>query len=174
MADFVFLAQMDIPTELEGEFNRIYGLAFARLGFVRHFLGPRVLAKADRWVLVRTQGRFTSLGPPVFPTLVLSTIGAQSGEERQVPLVYVPDAGDHIVVASNWGREKHPAWSANLIAHPDADVIHKEGNFAVTARLMPPPEKARRWAELVEVMPQWDVYTTLTDRDLRVFVLEPR
>ena len=147
-------------------------LALTRTGFVRRHLGPKVLAPVDRWVLLRTGGRWTAFGPPSFPTMVLIATGRRSGEPRPVSLVYVPDGDDAFVVGSNWAREGHPAWSHNLVAHPEATVVAGGERWRARARLLDDEEKARRWPDLIEVMPQWDQYLQLTDRNLRVFALE--
>jgi len=143
-------------------------------GPFRRVLGPKVFAKADRWVLERSSGRLTAAGPPLFPTMVLTTTGARSGEPRKVALVYYPDGDGALVVASNFGRERHPAWSANLLAHPEAEVVADGGRWSARARLLAAEEKAARWPELAAHMPAWDGYTEVTDRDLRVFALERR
>jgi deazaflavin-dependent oxidoreductase (nitroreductase family) len=141
-------------------------------GPFRRFLGPKVFAKVDRWVLWRTKGRLTATGPPLFPTMVLVTKGAKSGEPRPVALVYLPDGDGALVVASNFGREEHPAWSANLLADPEVEVAAGGERWNGRARLLDADEKAARWPDLVAHMPAWDGYTKVTDRDLRVFALE--
>lgn len=147
-------------------------LALSRTGLVRRHVGPKVLARVDRWVLLKTRGRLTAFGPPVFPTMVLITTGRRSGEPRPVSLVYVPAGDDAFVVGSNWAREGHPAWSHNLVAHPEATVLAGGERWSARARLLDDEENARRWPDLVEVMPQWDEYVQMTDRNLRVFALE--
>ncbi len=149
-----------------------WAAAISRAPVFRRFLGPKVFARFDRWVLRRTRGRFTATGPPLFPTMVLTTTGAKSGEPRPVALVYLPDHDGALVVASNFGREHHPAWSANLLAHPHAEVMAAGERWNARARLLDADEKARRWPDLVAHMPAWDGYTHVTDRDLRVFALE--
>lgn len=144
----------------------------SRSGVFRRFLGPKVFAKADRWVLYRTKGRLTAAGPPLFPTMVLTTVGARSGEPRRVALVYLPEGDGALVVASNFGRERHPAWSANLLAHPDVEVAAGGERWSGRARLLDADEKAARWPDLVAHMPAWEGYTKVTTRDLRVFALE--
>jgi deazaflavin-dependent oxidoreductase (nitroreductase family) len=141
-------------------------------GVFRRFLGPKVFAKADRWILWRTKGRLTVTGPPLFPTMVLVTRGAKSGEPRRVALVYLPDGDGALVVASNFGRERHPAWSSNLLAHPEVEVAAGGERWTGRARLLDDDEKAARWPDLVAHMPAWDGYTKVTDRNLRVFSLE--
>jgi deazaflavin-dependent oxidoreductase (nitroreductase family) len=147
-------------------------LALARTAPFRTVLGPKVLGRADRWVLLRTKGRWTALGPPMFPTMLLITTGRRSGEPRPVSLVFVPDGEDAYVVGSNWARDGHPAWSHNLVANPSATVMAGGEEWTARARLLTDEEKAERWPSLIEVMPQWDEYVKMTDRNIRVFVLE--
>jgi deazaflavin-dependent oxidoreductase (nitroreductase family) len=78
-----------------------------------------------------------------------------------------------VVVASNFGREKHPAWSANLLANPEATVQIRTRLQDVRARLATDEEKARLWPRLLEIYPTWDDYTERTDRSFRAFFLEP-
>ena len=149
-----------------------FAARISRSTVFRRFLGPKVFAKADRWVLYRTKGRLTAAGPPLFPTMVLTTTGARSGEPRRVALVYLPDGDSALVVASNFGRERHPAWSTNLLAHPEIEVVAAGERWTGRARLLDDQEKADRWPELIAQMPAWDGYTKVTDRDLRVFALD--
>ncbi len=149
-----------------------FAARISRSTVFRRLLGPKLFAKADRWILYRTKGRLTAAGPLLFPTMVLTTTGALSGEPRRVALVYLPDGDGALVVASNFGRERHPAWSANLLTHPEVEVVAAGGSWTGQARLLGAEEKATRWPELVAHMPAWDGYTKVTDRDLRVFALE--
>jgi deazaflavin-dependent oxidoreductase (nitroreductase family) len=146
-------------------------LALTRTGPFRRVIGPKVLGRVDRWVLVRTKGRWTAFGRPMFPTMVLTTTGRRSGEPRAVSLVYVPDGDDAYVVGSNWARDGHPAWSHNLLADPSATVTADGQEWSAEARLLTDEEKAEAWPGLIEVMPQWDEYVSMTDRDIRVFHL---
>jgi len=63
-----------------------------------------------------------SAGPPIAPVLMLTTTGRRSGAPRTTPLLYAQDGEDLVIVGSNWGQQHHPAWSANLLAHPEAEV----------------------------------------------------
>ena len=152
--------------------RQVFAAWISRSTVFRRVLGPKVFAKADRWVLYRTKGRLTAAGPPLFPTMVLTTTGARSGEARRVALVYLPDGDGALVVASNFGREAHPAWSANLLAHPEVEVAAGGERWSGRARLLDRDEKAARWPDLIAHMPAWDGYTKVTDRDLRVFALD--
>ncbi len=138
----------------------------------RRVLGPKVFAKADRWVLYRTKGRLTAAGPPLFPTMVLTTTGRGPARPDGWPSSTCPTA----TARSSWpptsGGSAHPAWSANLLAHPEVEVAAGGERWSGRARLLDDDEKAARWPDLIAHMPAWDGYTKVTDRDLRVFALE--
>jgi len=53
------------------------------------------------------------------PMVVLTSIGARSGQRREVPLGYFTDGDDVILIASNYGGAKHPGWYHNLRRHPE-------------------------------------------------------
>ena len=62
------------------------------------------------------------------PIVVLSSIGARSGMRRESPLAYFTDGDDVILIASNYGGTRHPAWYHNLVAHPQCGLhIGKRG-----------------------------------------------
>jgi deazaflavin-dependent oxidoreductase (nitroreductase family) len=57
-----------------------------------------------------------------FPVLILHTTGAKSALPRSSPLLYVRDGDDVMLIGTNFGQPKHPSWTANLLAHPEATV----------------------------------------------------
>ncbi|MGH3184353.1 MAG: nitroreductase/quinone reductase family protein, partial [Streptosporangiaceae bacterium] len=69
----------------------------------------RAFARGHTRVLVRTHG-FPSWSGPRLRFLVLETRGRRSGLPRSVVLLYMPDGGDYVVIASNFGDEHPPAW----------------------------------------------------------------
>lgn len=77
------------------------------------------------------------------------------------------------MVGSNFGREKHPAWTGNLIANPQASVVVRRKTTEVTARLLDDDEKAAVWPALVAVWPAYDDYVEVSGRNIRVFQLDP-
>ena len=132
-----------------------------------------LMPKLDKAVHRLTGGRyFPSQGAN--PAVMLTTTGAKSGLARTTPLASVPLDGDFYVVGSNYGGEKHPAWSGNLIANPDAHVSFRGQDIDVTAHLLTTEEKQTTWPRLIERWPAYDQYAELTDRDLRVFRLRPK
>lgn len=110
----------------------------------------------------------------VVPAVLLETTGARSGQLRQSPLATVPDGPDWLVVGSNWGGEKHPAWTANLLAHPDAVLVQGRRRVPVRATLLDPAEKAAVWPTITALWPSYDAYVERSGRDLRVFRLSRR
>jgi deazaflavin-dependent oxidoreductase (nitroreductase family) len=138
--------------------------AFARVG-------PRFAPRVDRFVFRISGGRrMASRG--LLPMIMLTATGAKSGQPRTTPLGTVPLDGDFVVVGSNFGQATHPAWSANLIVHPDATVAFEGEEFAVHAHLLTTEEKADVWPRLVEMWPLFDTYVERSGRDLRVFRLQ--
>ena len=134
------------------------------------------LVPVDLAVQKRTGGRVSLLRMAGMPYLVLTATGRRSGRPRSVPLLYVPHGEEFVVVGSNWGQQHHPAWSANLLAHPDAEVQARGRQIAVRARLVTGAERDRLWRDLITpTWPAYDVYAERAgDREIRVFVLSPR
>ena len=121
----------------------------------------------------RITGGRRGLSPPS-SVLLLTTTGRKTGEPRQVPVLYLRDGERFWVVASGYGKPRHPAWSANLLAQPDA-IVHVRGRrVEVTARLASDDEREALWPRLLELYPTWETYATWTDRSFRLFCLEPR
>lgn len=135
-------------------------------------VGPKVVPPVDR-VLHRLSGGRVVLSRALVPSLVLTTTGRRSGLARETPLACMPDGDGWLVVGSNFGREAHPAWTANLLAHPDATVSVGGRDVPVRATLLSEPEKAAAWPRLVATWPAYDDYARTSRRDLRVFRLSP-
>jgi deazaflavin-dependent oxidoreductase (nitroreductase family) len=136
-------------------------------------VGPTVVPPLDRFLHRLTRGR-VSVSGAIVPSLVLTTTGRKSGLPRESPLACVPrPEGGWYVVGSNFGKEHHPAWTANLLAEPAATVAYRRTTTEVRARLLDDEEKARVWPDLVAVWPAFDDYVESSGRSLRVFLLDP-
>jgi deazaflavin-dependent oxidoreductase (nitroreductase family) len=136
-------------------------------------IGPKIVPPLDR-VLSRLSGGRVLLPSIVLPSIVLTTTGRRSGLPRQTPLICMPEPdGGFIVVGSNFGREHHPAWTANLIAEPKAEVTYRGRRIPVTARLLEGDERAEMWPRILEVWSVFDTYVARAGRELRVFRLTP-
>lgn len=83
----------------------------------------RTLHHIDRRVYRLSHGRVTfSAWAAGLPVVMLETTGARTGHRRELPVVGIPEGDDLIVIASNYGQARHPAWYHNLKAHPRARV----------------------------------------------------
>ena len=63
-------------------------------------------------------------------TLILTTTGRRTGEQRSTPLIYQPDGDAYLVVASKGGADEPPAWYLNLEADPEVHVQVRGDRFA--------------------------------------------
>jgi deazaflavin-dependent oxidoreductase (nitroreductase family) len=108
------------------------------------------------------------------PVLLLTTVGRRSGQPRTVPVVYLPDGERMIVIGSNAGHERAPAWALNLEANPLADVEVGGDRRKVRARIAEGEERAELWRKMNEQYSGFDDYSARTTRDIRLFVLDPR
>jgi deazaflavin-dependent oxidoreductase (nitroreductase family) len=105
-------------------------------------------------------------------TLILTTTGRKSGDERKSALIYGTHGDDHLVVASKGGAPEPPAWYLNLQAQPEVQVQVKGDRFTARARDATPEEQAELWTIMTAEWPAYDEYQTKTDRPIPVVVLE--
>jgi deazaflavin-dependent oxidoreductase (nitroreductase family) len=107
------------------------------------------------------------------PILILHTIGAKSGEERESPLLY-RERGDGLVIfASFAGAPVNPAWYHNLVANPDATVEIGSETRRVRGRVAEGEERERLWDWNKQDYPGFGDYEAKTDRTIPVVILEP-
>jgi deazaflavin-dependent oxidoreductase (nitroreductase family) len=106
-------------------------------------------------------------------TLLLTTHGRRTGEERTTPLIYGRDGDDFLVVASKGGSDQPPGWYLNLLADPQVRVQVKEQRFSAQAREATADEKPPMWKTMTAEWPDYDTYQRKTDREIPVVVLEP-
>ena len=106
------------------------------------------------------------------PTLLLTTRGRRSGEERTTPLIYQPWDGAYLLVASQGGAPEHPAWYLNIQEEPSVEIQVMDERFRVRARTANPDERPKMWRQMTEVWPDYDDYQERTDREIPVVVLE--
>ena len=145
-----------------------------RLGRTRWFarLG-RATSGLDRWLHTRSRGRLSVLGRPTLPHLVLTTTGRTSGQPREAVLLYAVDGDGWVVIGSNWGQERHPAWSGNLLADPHATVTVAGITTPVVATLADADERARLWPKVIADHDNYAGYQRKTDREIPLVLLEP-
>ncbi len=108
------------------------------------------------------------------PVVVLTMLGAKSGQWRKVPLMRVEHDGRYAAVASAGGAEKHPAWYHNITANPDIELQDATTTRSYRARELPDgPERDEWWERCVAAFPPYAEYQTKTDRLIPVLICEP-
>lgn len=109
------------------------------------------------------------------PGMVLHSTGAKSGQPRSNPLLYAREGQDFIVVGTNFGQPKHPAWTANLKTHPDAGVEVAGVTLPVRAELIEGDEWQAIFDRLVAIYPGYALYLERRgDLPPRLFRLVPQ
>ena len=136
-------------------------------GFLKRFsrLNTLVYKMTGGLVMGRLRGR---------PVMLVTMIGAKTGKARTIPLMYVPYKEGVIVVGSQGGAPKSPVWTGNLMANPDVVVQYKTQKMRLRARRVDDTEKAALWPICIEHYHEYDDYQKRTDRNIPVFVCEPR
>ncbi|GGK36691.1 nitroreductase family deazaflavin-dependent oxidoreductase [Nocardia camponoti] len=104
--------------------------------------------------------------------IVITTTGAKTGRAITNPLVYLPDGDRIVLIASNGGADKHPAWYYNLIANPEVVVELPTGTFSSKAVLVDEPERTRLYDRMVEQLPGFAEYRDKTSRVIPVFAID--
>jgi len=128
--------------------------------------------KVHPWLYRLSGGRL--LGKLVgMDVLLLTTTGAKSGAARTTALTYLEADGAYVVIGSFLGEPRHPAWVHNLRANPQATVQIGARTIAVDAREAHGDERARLWARVVQLQPDYRAYEGRTDREIPVVVLRP-
>ena len=110
------------------------------------------------------------------PTLLLHTTGRRSGKPRTNGLVYAREGDDYLVVASNGGADRAPAWLHNLKANPSVEVQIGRKRRPATARVVDPsdPDYSRLWQIVNENnRDRYTAYQQQTARPIPVISITP-
>ncbi|WP_455360832.1 nitroreductase family deazaflavin-dependent oxidoreductase [Streptomyces sp. SYSU K21746] len=137
-------------------------------------VAPHFLPAMDRAVHRLTRGKVI-LSAQMLPGVILTARGAKSGQPRTTPLACMPEeSGSWILIGSNFGRPGHPAWTANLLKNPDAEVSWKGRNIPVRATLLAGEERAAAWQAALRFWPPYATYQARVEREIRLFRLHRR
>ena len=132
----------------------------------------RSFGKLHTWAYRLSGGTFGHAAGQI-TNLLLTTTGRRSRAERTVPLAYIMDGPRYVVVASNGGADRHPAWWLNLQHEPRARVQVGRRTVPVAARLASAEERSRLWPQLKSVNPFYGRYERITAREIPVVILQP-
>ena len=135
--------------------------------FLLH-LAPRV----DKVLIPLTNGRLSSAG--VGKLWLVTATGAKSGKPRTHPLTLIVDGDGLLAIGSNYGRAPHPAWTANLLAHPECTVEFMAPPAQYRAELLTGEARASAWAVAADVYAGYERYrASCAPRQIRIFRLRP-
>jgi deazaflavin-dependent oxidoreductase (nitroreductase family) len=139
------------------------------------WMALNVANKVDPYLMRASRGLLKL--PSGTPTALLTHTGAKSGQQRTTPLVYFTDGPNAILIASQTGKPKHPAWFHNLRANPDVELWAGGRGGAYRAREAEGEERDRLWKLATQLYPGYDDYQRRADgtgRRIPVVVCEPR
>jgi deazaflavin-dependent oxidoreductase (nitroreductase family) len=139
-------------------------------------VGLRLLRVHD-FLYQKSGGRIGHRLPGVPPSLLLHSVGAKTGAARVNTLTYAKDGQRYLIVASNGGANRYPAWYHNLKAHPDVEINVGPQRFAVRAEILLPdsPDYARLWNVVnANNSDRYTDYQKRTDRPIAIIALTPR
>lgn len=103
--------------------------------------------------------------------LLLSTLGRVTGKAHTVPLLYLRDGDDLVVIASWGGRDQHPEWYLNLLENPLARVQIGARRFPVRATTADAGQRSRLWQRVLTAYDGYREYQSRTEREIPVVIL---
>lgn len=122
--------------------------------------------------LYRVTGGWIGSRAPGIRMLLLENIGRRSGQRRVTPLLYVEDGEDFVVVASNGGDDRAPAWWYNVRENPDVAVQIGRQRIPVRARSAGAHEEDSLWQKLESSYRYYEDYRARAQREIPIVVLE--
>lgn len=130
----------------------------------------------DRVLMGLSKGRLSVPGVVTgLPVVMLTTMGAKSTLPRTVPLVGMRDGEKVILIASNWGSPRHPAWYLNLRTHPDAAIDVGRRRQTYVARQATDAERAQYWERATKLYRGFAAYAQRArGRQIPIMVLTPK
>jgi deazaflavin-dependent oxidoreductase (nitroreductase family) len=109
-----------------------------------------------------------------YEVILLRSIGARSGKLRITPLLAIEQGVGLLLIATNFGSRRHPAWYHNLIHHPQVEVVRHGENRAYRAQELSGEEKNIAWEHAVRHFEGYAAYHDRTQgRQIPVLRLLP-
>ncbi|HWB89631.1 MAG TPA: nitroreductase family deazaflavin-dependent oxidoreductase [Acidimicrobiia bacterium] len=105
--------------------------------------------------------------------LLLTTKGHVTGKPHTVPLLYLRDGPNLVLIASYGGRPRHPTWYRNLVADPSVEVRVQGRTRRMRARTATDAERQTWWPRVVEAYSGYADYQSRTERTIPIVILEP-
>ena len=107
-----------------------------------------------------------------YPIVVITSVGAKSGNLRKNPVMRVERDGAYLAVASKGGAPENPEWYHNFVAHPEVELQDMAEKHRYRVRELEGAEREDWWAHAVATWPTYASYAEKTDRLIPLFLLE--
>jgi len=127
-----------------------------------------VVPRLDKLLLRLSRGWINTAMQTV---VLLDTVGARSGQRRTIVTLCMPVNDGVVLVGSNWGQTRDPAWMFNLRANPAVRMTFRGYCGPVVAAELSGQEREKMWARLVEYNPHYQYYQDNVARQLPVVQL---
>jgi deazaflavin-dependent oxidoreductase (nitroreductase family) len=121
--------------------------------------------KVHIWIYRHTGGRLLYRMRKM-PTVLLTTTGRKTGRQHTVPLPYMREGADPVVVGSFAGNDRDPAWVLNLRAGPEVTVQDRSDVYPARAEVLAGADRAPVWDRLVAQSPWYADYQKQTTREI--------
>ncbi|HEX5690503.1 MAG TPA: nitroreductase/quinone reductase family protein, partial [Roseiflexaceae bacterium] len=95
------------------------------------------------------------------PVVSLTTTGAKSGQQHTTPLLGIPDGENIVLIASYYGRPRHPAWYYNVRANPRVHLALPGRAGWYMAEEASGAERERYWQQAVALYSGFAAYRRL-------------
>jgi F420H(2)-dependent quinone reductase len=116
----------------------------------------------------------TTLLDTGLPVVIVTHKGHKTGAIRKTPLMRVKDGNSYVLVGSQGGAPKDPAWVHNLRADPHIELRDEAVVRPMHVReIKDATERARLWKLAVAAYPPYADYQAKTERQIPLFVAEP-
>ena len=125
---------------------------------------------------MRAHGGAVTSGPLAgHPLLIMTSVGARSGEPRRAILTFSRDGSDYIVAGTAGGARTDPSWMPNIRANPNV-FVEAEGRAPIEARatVVDDAERDRLWDQHVAALPHFAAYPEQTGRVIPMARLTPK
>lgn len=124
---------------------------------------------------LRAHGGQVTQGPLAgHPLLIMTSIGAKSGEPRRAILTWSRDGDAYVVAGTNGGSPTEPLWLSNLRADPEVTIEVANRTFSARAELVEGPERDGLWDAHVVALPWFAPYPETSGRVIPIVRLVPR
>jgi deazaflavin-dependent oxidoreductase (nitroreductase family) len=123
----------------------------------------------------RASGGHGELGPVHYERLVLlTTIGRSTGQPHTVPLGYVRDSADNLVLfASNMGAPRDPQWYRNVAADQRVHVEITGAEWDATARITSGAQRDAAYRLWITAMPHVAGHQHQAGRQIQMVIVPP-